>query len=95
MKGGRRSPRPANPGAAGICDLTHGGPALGRTGALLGHGLPELPLDPLPPRSPAAPPSPASSGPLFHTNEACSAGSWGSHFDFQDLQITLHSTLFA
>lgn len=54
MKGGRRSPRPANPGAAGICDLTHGGPALGRTGALLGHSLPELPLDPLPPRSPAA-----------------------------------------
>lgn len=32
---------------------------------------------------------------LFHTNEACSTGSWGFHFDFQDLQIALYSTLFA
>lgn len=39
--------------------------------------------------------SPASTSPLFHTNEACSIGSWGFHFDFQDLQITLYSTLFA
>lgn len=37
---------------------------------------------------------PAASS-LFHTNEACSMGSWGFHFDFQDLPITLYSTLFA